>query len=70
MSPRGAAALLHASKAWAWLSGRRFVTPDEVKAMAKPTLRHRMQLRPELELEGATTDGVLDSVLASVPAPR
>ncbi|MFA9563149.1 MAG: AAA family ATPase [Acidimicrobiales bacterium] len=70
VSPRGGTALLHASKAWAWLSGRGFVTPDEVKAIAKPTLRHRMQLRPEVELEGATTDSVLDSVLASVPAPR
>jgi MoxR-like ATPase len=46
------------------------VTPDEVKAIVKPALRHRMQLRPELELEGATVDGVLDSILASVPAPR
>ncbi|HUW01246.1 MAG TPA: MoxR family ATPase [Acidimicrobiales bacterium] len=70
VSPRGAAMLLHASKAWAWLSGRPFVTPDEVKAIVKPALRHRMQLRPELELEGATVDGVLDSILASVPAPR
>ena len=70
VSPRGGTALLHASKAWAWLSGREFVTPDEVKAIAKPALRHRMQLRPEVELEGATTDSVLDSVLASVPAPR
>ncbi len=70
VSPRGGTALLHAAKAWAWLSGRHFVTPDEVKAIAKPALRHRMQLRPEVELEGATTDSVLDSVLASVPAPR
>ena len=46
--------LLHASKAWAWLAGRDFVTPDEVKAVAKPALRHRVLLRPELELEGAT----------------
>ena len=46
------------------------MTPDEVKAVAKPTLRHRLQLRPELELEGATADGVLDGILASVPAPR
>jgi MoxR-like ATPase len=52
------------------LSGRTFVTPDEVKAVAKPTLRHRMQLRPEAELEGTTADGVLDGILASVPAPR
>jgi len=70
VSPRGAAMLLHAAKAWAWLSGREFVTPDEVKAVAKPTLRHRIQLRPEVELEGATTDGVLDQVLTSVPVPR
>jgi MoxR-like ATPase len=70
VSPRGATALLHASKAWAWLSGRTFVTPDEVKAVAKPVLRHRLLIRPELELEGTTPDGVLDSLLATVPAPR
>jgi MoxR-like ATPase len=70
VSPRGAAMLLHASKAWAWLSGRPFVTPDEVKAMAKATLRHRVQVKPEVELEGTTADGVLDTVLASVPVPR
>ncbi len=70
VSPRGAAMLLHASKAWAWLSGRDFVTPDEVKAVAKPTLRHRIQVRPEVELEGGTSDGVLDRVLTTVPVPR
>jgi MoxR-like ATPase len=70
VSPRGATALLHASKAWAWLAGREFVTPDEVKAVVKPVLRHRVGLRPELELEGATADGVLDGILAAVPAPR
>jgi MoxR-like ATPase len=69
-SPRGATALLHASKAWAWLAGRDYVTPDEVKAVVKPALRHRIVLRPELELEGATADGVLDGILASVPVPR
>ncbi len=62
--------LLHAAKAWAWLSGRDFVTPDEAKAMARPTFRHRLVLRPEVELEGATADGVLDGILASVPVPR
>jgi MoxR-like ATPase len=62
--------LLHAAKAWAWLSGRSFVTPDEVKAVAKPTLRHRLLLRPEVELEGASADTVLDGLLASVPVPR
>ncbi|MGW4637824.1 AAA family ATPase [Sphaerisporangium sp. NPDC004334] len=70
VSPRGATALLAASRAWAWLSGRSYVTPDDVKALAKPALRHRVQLRPEAELEGATPDGLLDGVLASVPVPR
>jgi MoxR-like ATPase len=70
VSPRGAAMLLHASKAWAWMAGRDFVTPDEVKAMAKPVCRHRLQLRPEVELEGITPDAVLDGLLATVPVPR
>src|SRR4051794_95391 len=69
-SPRGATALLHAAKAWAWLAGRPFVTPDEVKAVTKPTLRHRIQLRPEAELEGTTADAVLDGILTAVPTPR
>ncbi|MEV0348835.1 MoxR family ATPase [Nonomuraea sp. NPDC050680] len=70
VSPRGATALLAASRAWAWLSGRAYVTPDDVKALARPALRHRIQLRPEAELEGATSDGLLDGILASVPVPR
>jgi MoxR-like ATPase len=70
VSPRGATALLAASKAWAWLSGRDYLTPDDVKALARPTLRHRVSVRPEAELEGVTGDGVLDGVLSSVPVPR
>ncbi len=70
VSPRGAASLLHAAKAWAWLSGRNFVSPDEIKAVARPSMRHRMIIRPELELEGTTADGILDGLLATVPAPR
>lgn len=70
VSPRGATALLSTSRAWAWLSGRDYVTPDDVKALARPTLRHRVQLRPEAELEGVTADGVLDGVLGAVPVPR
>jgi len=70
VSPRGATALLATSRAWAWLSGRDYVTPDDVKALARSTLRHRVQLRPEAELEGVRVDGVLDSVLAAVPVPR
>ncbi|ETB42105.1 hypothetical protein O974_20750, partial [Mycobacterium avium 11-0986] len=70
VSPRGATALLATARSWSWLSGRNYVTPDDVKAMARPTLRHRVMLRPEAELEGATCDGVLDGILASVPVPR
>ncbi|MCU0264630.1 MAG: MoxR family ATPase [Actinomycetia bacterium] len=70
VSPRGATALLASARAWAWLSGRDFLTPDDVKALARPALRHRVLLRAEAELEGVTADGVLDAVLASVPVPR
>ncbi|WP_434971362.1 AAA family ATPase [Micromonospora peucetia] len=69
-SPRGATALLNTAKAWAWLAGRDHVVPDDVKAVARPTLRHRLRLRPELELEGVGVDAVLDTVLATVPTPR
>ncbi|MFF0571140.1 AAA family ATPase [Streptomyces sp. NPDC004041] len=70
VSPRGATALLSTARAWAWLTGRDYVIPDDVKALALPTLRHRVQLRPEAEMEGVTSDSVIASVLAHVPVPR
>jgi MoxR-like ATPase len=70
VSTRGAAMLLKASKAWAWLAGRDFVTPDDVQAVARATLRHRVRIAPEAELEGVSADGVIEGVLASVPVPR
>jgi MoxR-like ATPase len=70
VSPRGSTMVLHAAKAWAWLAGKPFVTPDEVKAVALPTLRHRVRLRPEVELEGGSVDGVLQGILGAVPVPR
>ena len=70
VSPRGATALLAASRAWAWLAGRSFITPDDVKALALPTLRHRIQLRAEAEMEGVTPQSVIESVLRTVPVPR
>ena len=69
-SPRGATALMATSRAWAWLSGREFVTPDDVKALAHATLAHRLSLRPEAELEGISVGSVLASALSSVPVPR
>ena len=70
VSPRGAAALQATSRVWAWLNGRSFVTPDDVKALTQATLAHRIALRPEAELEGVHVSAVLDSALASVPVPR
>jgi MoxR-like ATPase len=70
VSPRGATALLRASRAWAWLNGRDFVTPDDVKALAHAALVHRLALRPEAELEGVDVRSVLSSALGSVPVPR
>jgi MoxR-like ATPase len=69
-SPRGAVALMRTSRAWAWLSGRDFVTPDDVKALTQATLAHRLSLRPEAELEGVDVGAVLSSALGSVPVPR
>ncbi|MGE5827388.1 MAG: AAA family ATPase, partial [Micromonosporaceae bacterium] len=69
-SPRGATGLLAAAKAFAWLTGRAYVTPDDVKAVARPALRHRVRVRHEAELEGVTADSVLDALLATVPTPR
>ncbi|MGP4114788.1 AAA family ATPase [Streptomyces sp. 4N509B] len=69
-SPRGATALLATARAWAWLSGREFVIPDDVKALALPTLRHRVRLRPEAEMEGVTPDSVITGLLSHVPVPR
>ncbi|MEU8615029.1 MoxR family ATPase, partial [Actinoplanes sp. NPDC048791] len=69
-SPRGTTALLAVAKARAWLSGRDYVLPDDVKAFAIPTLRHRVRLRAEAELDGVSTDSVLRTVLGAVPAPR
>ena len=70
VSTRGAVALAAAARSWAWLQGRPFVTPDDVKALARPTLRHRVRLRAEAELDGVSADAALDSVLATVAVPR
>jgi MoxR-like ATPase len=69
-SPRASIGLLLASKTLAALRGRAYVTPDDVKDLAHPLLRHRVILRPEAEIEGLTPDRVIDRVLAGVPVPR
>lgn len=69
VSPRGTNALLAAARAWAWLTGSTGVTPDHVQAMALPVWRHRIQLRPEAELEGVSADTILRSVMQQVQVP-
>jgi MoxR-like ATPase len=69
-SPRACVALLLCSKALAAIRGRTFVTPDDVKDIAKPVLRHRIVLRSEAEIEGATADEILDEVIAGIEVPR
>ncbi|PNS08594.1 AAA family ATPase [Solilutibacter silvestris] len=68
--PRGSLALVRAARAQAVLSGRDFVTPDDIREVAKPALRHRIALAPELQIEGQDVDAVLHALLARVEAPR
>ncbi len=68
--PRGGIALIRAARAKALFDGRDFVTPDDVKAVAIPALRHRIGLAPELEIEGHKPDDILAALLEKVEAPR
>jgi len=69
-SPRATVALMRAARATAVLEGRAFVTPDDVKDRVFATLRHRITLSPELEVEGRTADDALSAILLRVVAPR
>jgi len=69
-SPRASVALLVCSKALAAIRGRDFVTPDDIRDIAKPVLRHRISLRAEAELDGATTDAVISDIVKTVEVPR
>lgn len=69
-SPRASVALLLGSKALAAIRGRDFPTPDDIHDVAMPVLRHRLALRAEAELEGATTDAVISDILKTVEVPR
>lgn len=69
VSPRGSQALLKASQVYAILRGRDYVIPDDVKAMAKPVLRHRMILRNVMAIKGGQQDDIIDQILREVPVP-
>lgn len=68
-SPRASTGLLAAAKAWAWLNGSTAVTPDHVQTMLVPVWRHRLQLRPDAEMEGVSADAVLASVIQQTRVP-
>ncbi|MEZ4386915.1 MAG: MoxR family ATPase [Candidatus Krumholzibacteriia bacterium] len=69
-SPRAAVMLTAASRSWAALRGRDFVTPDDIKEIAPALLRHRLPIAPGAELEGADAERIVAGVLEQVPAPR
>lgn len=68
--PRGSISIIRAARAKAFLQAREFVTPDDVRAVALPTLRHRIALAPELEIEGYQPDDIINNILQAVSAPR
>jgi len=69
-SPRASIAILNASKAFAAINGRDFVIPEDIKKVLYPVLRHRLILTPEREMEGMTTDKVIEMIVQSVEVPR
>jgi MoxR-like ATPase len=69
-SPRATLAVLNAAKAYAALSGRDFVIPDDIIYVVKPVLRHRIILTPEKEMEGAAEDEVIEKIIHSIEVPR
>lgn len=68
--PRGSISLIRAARAVALMNAHNYVTPDDIKQIALPVLRHRVALAPEMELEGYTTDYLLKSILSKTEAPR
>jgi len=68
--PRGGIAIVRCARAYAFMQGRDFVTPDDVKQVALPVLRHRIILSPEMELEGMDSDRIISALLEKVSAPR
>lgn len=69
-SPRASIAILNSAKAFAAINGRDFVIPEDVKVVLKPVLNHRIILTPEREMEGMTTENVIDMIVQSVEVPR
>lgn len=68
--PRASIALIKCAKGFALMNGQTYITPDDIKAIAIPVLRHRVSLSPEVEIDGLSTDDVLNSLIEKVAAPR
>ncbi len=69
-STRAGISIGRAAQAWAYLSNRNYVTPDDIKMVTKPALRHRIQLSPHTELEGATVEQIIEELVGAIPVPR
>jgi MoxR-like ATPase len=69
-SPRASVAILNSAKAYAAINGRDFVTPEDVKFMTVPVLRHRIMLTPDKEMEGVTTDEIVKQIIDKIEVPR
>lgn len=69
-STRAAISIAKSAKAWAYLLDRNYVTPDDVKVVAKPALRHRIQVSPQMELEGVNLDQIIEELVGAIPIPR
>jgi len=69
-SPRASIAILNSAKAFAAISGRDFVTPEDIKVVSLPVLRHRVMLTPDKEMEGVTTDDIVTKIIDKIEIPR
>jgi MoxR-like ATPase len=69
-SPRASVAILNSSKSYAAVNGRDFVTPEDIKFVALPVLRHRVMLTPDKEMEGITTDEIVKQIVDKIEVPR
>jgi MoxR-like ATPase len=69
-SPRAAIALLKTARAWAFINGRNYVIPDDVKTVARYVLPHRLIIKPELEIQGVSTTRIIEELISKIPVPR
>lgn len=69
-SPRAALMLIRAAKGWAFLQGREFVIPEDIQEMAKPVIAHRLRLSPDAEIDGVTSEKMIEKLFRKLEVPR